>query len=803
MKIASVIVDVPAKQTDRSFDYLIPAKWENIIQPGIRVIVPFGPRKIQGFVKEIKSQSDFEKLKEISEPMDLYPALNPELMNLGEWLADHTLSFKISAYQAMLPAALKAKYVKKIRLVPGKGIEVLPEDIQQLFHETSELDWDQSVQQGFISALQKEASKGHVEVIYQVKERVKKKSLLFVYPAVKAEKLKDEIGSLPARASKQKEVLEHFLQNSKPVELRKLISAHQFSASSIRGLVSRGLLAEKEMEVYRDPYENRTFERTNPFVLTEEQQNAILPILEANQAEKHEVFLLYGVTGSGKTEIYLQSIQDVMEKGKEAIMLVPEIALTPLMVNRFKGRFGDQVAVLHSGLSAGEKYDEWRKIQRKEVKVVVGARSAVFAPFENLGLIIIDEEHETSYKQEEMPRYHARDVAIERARNYQCPVILGSATPSLESFARAQKGVYHLLNLPNRMNQQSLPSVEIIDMREELRQGNRSMFSKVLLEKLRDRVEKGQQTVLFLNKRGHSSFVMCRDCGYVLNCPHCDISLTYHRATQRMKCHYCGFEDHVPLNCPDCLSEHIRFFGTGTQKVEDELGKIMPEAKVIRMDVDTTSRKGSHERLLRDFQDGKAEILLGTQMIAKGLDFPNVTLVGVLTADTMLHLPDFRSSEKTFQLLTQVSGRAGRHTLPGEVVIQTYSPEHYSVELAGQQDFDLFYKQEMMVRKLHKYPPFYYIALVTVSHENLMAAVSTTEKITNYIRNHVSEDAVVLGPVASPIPRINDRYRYQCLIKYKREPELGTTLKYVLDRFQTESNGGLQVSVDVNPYILM
>ena len=803
MKIASVIVDVPAKQTDRSFDYLIPAKWENVIQPGIRVIVPFGPRKIQGFVKEIKSQSDFEKLKEISEPMDLYPALNPELMNLGEWLADHTLSFKISAYQAMLPAALKAKYEKKIRLVPGKGLEALPEEIQQLFHESSELDWDQSVQQGFISALQKEASKGNVEVIYQVKERVKKKSLLFVYPAVTAEKLKDEIGSLPARASKQKEVLEHFLENSEPVELRKLISAHEFSASSIRGLVSKGILAEKEMEVYRDPYENRTFERTNPFLLTKEQENAILPILEANQAEKHEVFLLYGVTGSGKTEIYLQSIQDVIEKGKEAIMLVPEIALTPLMVNRFKGRFGDLVAVLHSGLSAGEKYDEWRKIQRKEVKVVVGARSAVFAPFENLGLIIIDEEHETSYKQEEMPRYHARDVAIERARNYQCPVILGSATPSLESFARAQKGVYHLLNLPNRMNQQSLPSVEIIDMREELRQGNRSMFSTVLLEKLRDRVEKGQQTVLFLNKRGHSSFVMCRDCGYVLNCPHCDISLTYHRASQRMKCHYCGFEDQVPLNCPDCLSEHIRFFGTGTQKVEDELGKIMPEAKVIRMDVDTTSRKGSHERLLRDFQDGKAEILLGTQMIAKGLDFPNVTLVGVLTADTMLHLPDFRSSEKTFQLLTQVSGRAGRHTLPGEVVIQTYSPEHYSVELAGQQDFDLFYKQEMMIRKLHKYPPFYYIALVTVSHENLMAAVSTTEKITNYIRNHVSEDAVVLGPVASPIPRINDRYRYQCLIKYKREPELGTTLKYVLDRFQTDSNGGLQVSVDVNPYILM
>ena len=411
------------------------------------------------------------------------------------------------------------------------------------------------------------------------------------------------------------------------------------------------------------------------------------------------MFLLYGVTGSGKTEIYLQSIQRVLEDGREGIVLVPEISLTPQMVNRFKGRFGDQVAVLHSGLSVGEKYDEWRKIQRKEVKVVVGARSAVFAPFENLGIIIIDEEHETSYKQEDNPRYHARDVAIERAKKHQCPVVLGSATPSLESFARAEKRVYHLLTLSKRMNDQNLPDVKIVDMREELREGNRSMFSRELFEKLQDRLMKKEQTVLFLNKRGHSSFVMCRDCGYVVQCPNCDISLTYHRYNQQMKCHYCGYESVVPTTCPECTSDHIRYFGTGTQKVEEELGKIFPEAKVIRMDVDTTSRKGSHEKLLTEFHEGQADILLGTQMIAKGFDFPNITLVGVLSADTMLHLPDFRSSEKTFQLLTQVSGRAGRHELAGEVVIQTYSPEHYSIELAGQQDFDLFYQKEMMVQK--------------------------------------------------------------------------------------------------------
>ena len=395
-------------------------------------------------------------------------------------------------------------------------------------------------------------------------------------------------------------------------------------------------------EVYRDPYQDRIFEHTEPLQLTEEQSVAIKPILQTIEEKRHDVFLLYGVTGSGKTEIYMQSIQKVLEEGREGIVLVPEISLTPQMVNRFKGRFGDEVAVLHSGLSIGEKYDEWRKIQRKEVRVVVGARSAIFAPFENLGIIIIDEEHETSYKQEDNPRYHARDVAIERARTHNCPVILGSATPSLETFARAKKGVYQLLTLSKRMNDQSLPTVDIVDMREELREGNRTMFSRVLYDKLQDRLMKKEQTVLFLNKRGHSSFVMCRDCGYVIQCPNCDISLTYHRYQQQMKCHYCGYEAVVPTICPECTSEHIRYFGTGTQKVEEELGKIFPEARVIRMDVDTTSRKGSHEKLLTAFQEGKADILLGTQMIAKGLDFPNITLVGVLSADTMLHLPDFQ-----------------------------------------------------------------------------------------------------------------------------------------------------------------
>lgn len=802
--IANVIVDVPAKQTDRTFDYRIPENLQAVIQPGMRVIVPFGPRKIQGFVVSLKNESTFKNLKEIIEPMDLTPVLNEELLALGDWLTEHTLSYKITAFQVMLPPALKVKYEKKIKLTEAVKVEELPEELQPLFQTSDYCLWNEGIELGLLSLLQKEVAAGHLDVIYEVKERIKKKKIKYILPKLKTDELITCKQELAPQAIKQLEVLDYFIAQPEQIEQRELVKIVGTTTTTIKELVKKGILLEKQVEVYRDPYEHRVFQKTAPLPLTIEQAQAIAPIITTIEEEQQKVFLLYGVTGSGKTEIYLQSIQRVLEKGKEAIVLVPEISLTPQMVNRFKSRFGNQVAVLHSGLSVGEKYDEWRKIQRKEVKVVVGARSAIFAPFENLGIIIIDEEHETSYKQEDNLRYHARDVAIERSHSHQCPVVLGSATPSLESFARAKKGVYEQLTLPKRMNNQPLPPVHIIDMREELRDGNRTMFSRQLIKGMKQRLEKKEQIVLFLNKRGFSSFVMCRDCGYVVNCPHCDISLTYHRYNEQMKCHYCGYESVVPTTCPECQSDHIRFFGTGTQKVEEELGKLLPEARVIRMDVDTTSRKGAHERLLTDFHKGKADILLGTQMIAKGLDFPNITLVGVLSADTMLYLPDFRSSEKTFQLLTQVSGRAGRHELPGEVIIQTYSPEHYSIELSAAQNFDHFFEREMMLRKIRAYPPFYYLALITVSHENVMKVVDVTETITKIVRSKLSNKAIVLGPVASAIPRINDRYRYQCLIKYKREPELGKTLKQVLDHYQQEMvSSGLKIAIDLNPYLLM
>ncbi|MDN0038728.1 primosomal protein N' [Bacillus aerophilus] len=801
--IAEVIVDVTTKAIDRPFDYRVPDRFKGLVRAGMRVVVPFGPRKIQGFVTKIKEETDVQSgnIKDIVDLFDLSPVLTDELLELSHWLTEKTLSYHITALQSMLPAAMKAKYEKEIQVLSA---EELPQSLKELFgQQESILYADIPPEQ--LKPIQKHVQKGHLEVRYHVSQKSGKKKVRTLQVAVTKEKLEEKQKQLKKNAVKQKALLAFLLQANETTFLAKDLQ-QQTGASSqtIKALIQEGLLTESYEEIYRDPYRDREFTPSTPLDLTTEQAEAAKPIHQAVSDEKHETFLLHGVTGSGKTEIYLQTIDHVLQKGKEAIVLVPEISLTPQMVQRFKERFGSNVAVLHSGLSTGEKYDEWRKIHRKEVKLVVGARSAVFAPFENLGMIIIDEEHESSYKQEEMPRYHAKDVAIERAGRHQCPVVLGSATPSLESYARAKKGVYTLLTLKRRVNQQQLPHVSLIDMREELRNGNRSMFSEELMLRLKEVLERKEQAVLFLNKRGYSSFVMCRDCGYVEQCPHCEISLTYHRFQKRLKCHYCGHEASVPTECPECHSEHIRYFGTGTQRVEEELTKVLPEARVIRMDVDTTSRKGAHEKLLTSFGNKEADILLGTQMIAKGLDFPDVTLVGVLSADTSLHIPDFRSSEKTFQLLTQVSGRAGRHEKAGSVIIQSYTPSHYSIELTKQHDYEAFYEQEMLHRSHQSYPPFYFLAMVTVSHEEVTKAAHVTDKIVQFLKMNCAPNTRILGPAASPIAKIKDRYRYQCVIKYKRENELASLLRKIQDHYQKEmEQKQLMISIDMNPYMMM
>ncbi|EFS02818.1 primosomal protein N' [Listeria seeligeri] len=796
INIAKVIVDVPAMQVDRPFDYFIPEDLEELIRPGMRVSVPFGNRKIQGFVTELGETEENPKLKGIDGVMDLAPVLNEELMELGDWLAEDTLSFRVSAYQAMLPAALRAKYEKYFLRLDEENTE-----LEQLFEGYETLDWKVAEARNLLKSLGKWVREGSVEVVYQVKNKTTNKKIRMINCLKSPHELMELIENMPKNAKAQTRVLAFFqVFEGTEISVAELKKQAETSEATIKKLAEQGIISIQEKIVSRDPYKHHHFEKSEALTLLPDQQTACEKIIEA---KKQETFLIHGVTGSGKTEIYLQTIEAKLKEGKEAIVLVPEISLTPQMVERFKSRFGSEVAVLHSALSSGEKYDEWRKIERKEARVVVGARSAVFAPFENLGIIIIDEEHEASYKQEDNPRYHARDVAIWRAMKYQCPVVLGSATPSLESFARAKKGVYTLIELPSRVNDRAMPEVNVVDMREELRKENRTEFSTELLEKIKDRIAKKEQTVLMLNRRGYSSFVMCRDCGYVVECPNCDISQTYHQASNKMKCHYCGHEEAVPKKCPSCEGEHIRYFGTGTQKVEESLTKLIPEARVIRMDVDTTRTKGAHEKLLRSFRNHEADILLGTQMIAKGLDFPDITLVGVLNADTMLHLPDFRASERTFQLLTQVSGRAGRHERTGEVVVQSYNPEHYSIEFAKKHDFIGFYHHEMQLRKMGAYPPFYYLTMINVSDENEMKAIRTIQEMVNFLRGKLGPEAVILGPVPSTIARIKNKYRYQCIIKYKIEPNLKQELKTLITHYQKDQQKGLTINIDVQPYVLM
>ncbi|WP_042144932.1 primosomal protein N' [Paucisalibacillus sp. EB02] len=802
MNIAKVIVDVQAKTINQTFDYLIPDRFQDILIEGMRVIVPFGPRKITGFVVGIESTSEFDKLKEIIDVLDIHPVLTKELLELGKWVAEDTLTMYITAYQAMLPQVLKAQYKKEIvRNTP----ERLEEEFEYLFAGRDVVDFEEFEGSNIpYSKLQRAVQDTTISINYLVKSKVTKKLVSVIEPNKEQYFLEESLMDLPTNAKKQRAILSYFLQYPDPIEQNRLFQMTNGNRTVVKALIDKQLLKEYKKEVYRNPYQDHSFERTYPLTLTNQQERALQPITEKIMNNEHDVFLVHGVTGSGKTEIYLQAIQEVLNKGKEAIVLVPEISLTPQMVKRFKGRFGNEVAVMHSALSNGEKYDEWRKVQTKKVRVVVGARSAIFAPFENLGIIIIDEEHETTYKQEDQPRYHARDVAIKRGQYHHCPVILGSATPTLESYARAKKDVYKLATLDKRTNEKAMPDVEIVDMREELHAGNRSMFSIKLKESMEEVIARGEQIVLLLNRRGYSTFVMCRDCGHVKQCPHCDIALTYHKRNNQLKCHYCSYEERMPLVCPECQSDSIRYFGTGTQRVEESLNQLMPHARVIRMDVDTTRKKGSHEKLLRSFAEKEADILLGTQMIAKGLDFANVTLVGVLTADSMLHLPDFRSSEKTFQLLTQVSGRAGRHELPGKVVVQSYTPDHYSVQLASSYDFNQFFQREMQIRRTFRYPPYVYLALLTVSHSNHVKVVQITQRIVQLLMKVVSEETIVLGPTPSPISKMKDRYRYQCMIKYKNEPNLRKKIKKIMDQFADEvRKEDLLITVDMQPYHLM
>lgn len=722
---AKVIIEIGVKNVDKMFTYIVPDNMKEDIKVGCRVKVRFGSMVLEGFVLELTNiidKVDYE-LKEIIELVDKIPILNKEMLELGKKIQEITLCSLISAYQVMLPKALKA-----------------------------------SIKTNINTKL----------IRYAVSNRKDMELITYI------ENTKYE---------KQREFLKKLIVEKK-IRIDKL-------ESYLNTLEKNGLIKFIYEEDYR--YKFNTNNSDNRVVLNNEQEVCVNRVVNSFGISK--TFLLYGVTGSGKTEVYMNIIEKAINKGMSAIMLVPEISLTPQIVERFTLRFGDNIAILHSGLSDAEKYDEYRKITMGKVKIIVGARSAIFAPLTNIGVIIIDEEHTATYKQENHPRYHARDIAILRSKYHNCPIVLGSATPSLESFARAMNKNYELLVMKKRANNMLLPDVHIVDMKEEIKRGNYT-FSKLLIDKINEKISKGEQVILLLNRRGYSPLIKCSKCGEVEKCPNCDISLTYHKSSDSLRCHYCNYTKKCPSKCMKCGSTDIKGIGLGTEKLEQEIMDKF-KTRVIRMDADTTSRKGMHEKIIKEFGEGKYDILLGTQMIAKGLDFPKVTLVGVINADMSLCVPDFRSSERTFQLLSQVSGRAGRGKYPGEVIIQTFNPDHYSIRYAKNHDYLNFYKEEMAIRKQLNYSPYYFITLVRISCKDYEEGFKHANKIKDYLEKNLSSDTILLGPTMASMFKINNIYNYQCIIKYKKDLKLKDTLINIDNIYKI--NNKVNVEIDVDP----
>ena len=711
---AEVLIEIKAKNIDKTFTYEI----GNLnIQVGMRVLVPFGKQKLEGFVLNIHNNKPEYNTKAIISAIDEEPVLNKEMLDLGKYISKKTLCNLISAYQTMLPTALKAKNGKVVNKKYISYITLIDKN-----YETK------SLSQNKILELLK-------------KENYIKKSIL-----------------------------------------------NDISVSSVKTLLKNNIIKEEVKEEYR--LDNDVEELDEKKELTEEQLNTLNKI----KYDKFMPYLIHGVTGSGKTEVYMQAIENVLKSGKEAIVLVPEISLTPQLVSIFRKRFGKNIAILHSALSDGEKYDEWRKIERKEVSIVIGARSAIFAPFTNLGIIIIDEEHSSTYKQENTPKYNAIDIALYRAKKYNIPLILGSATPSIESYTRAKLGVYELCEMKSRVND-NLPKVTLIDMKDEIKKGNR-ILSELLRNKIEEKLSKKEQVIILLNRRGFSTVSTCHNCGYTAKCPNCDIPLTYHKSSNTMRCHYCGYGEGKLYTCPNCKSKDINSFGMGTEKLEEYIKKEINGSKVIRMDVDTTTKKGSHEKIINDFREEKYNILIGTQMISKGLDFPKVTLVGVINGDASLNIPDFRSAERTFQLLNQVAGRSGRSDLEGEVIIQGFNVDHYSIIKASNNDYVGFYNEELNIRKILKYSPFYNLCLIKIKDKDYDKAYEDANKIVKYLKNQNLLNTIILGPSTSMMPKVNNIYNIQIIIKFKNTKDIYNSLEYINEHYR---NNKILVDIDINP----
>ena len=732
---AKIIVELPSKKVDKEFIYNIPLYLD--IKIGSIVKVPFGNRLIEGFVLDIGIFPTEYTLKEIDSIVNR-DVLNTELIELGKYISKTTISSLSSAYQSMLPKGIKASIKNKVS-TSKKRYMVLNQDINIINN-------------------------------YIDNNR---------------------------RYIKQVNILNEVINNNKVLVPR--------LDSSINTLLNKDLIKLVYEEEYR--YKVESFNNNKKITLSLEQEKVIRTIKE--DMDKYNTYLLYGVTGSGKTEVYVELVKECVRQGKQAIVLVPEIGLTEQIVSRFKiglerieiesnmeGERKVNIAVLHSGLSEGERYDEYRRIKEENVDVVIGTRSAIFAPLKNIGIIVIDEEQSTSYKQDCNPRYHARDVAIWRGKWHKCPIGLGSATPSLESFARAGNGVYRLVTMLKRAGSAKLPVVTVVDMKKEAKRGN-FILSEKLVQNMKDVIAKGKQVMLLLNRRGYSSAFICRDCSHTEKCPNCDITLTYHKSSNRFSCHYCGFSKVREGICSKCGSDNVMDYGIGTERLVEEVERLIDGARVVRMDLDTTCRKGSHQRIIRQFDSGVYNVLVGTQMIAKGLDFPNVVLVGVISADSSLNVPDFRSSERTFELLTQVSGRSGRGIDAGEVIVQSFDTGHYSLEYARRQDYVGFYREEMKMRKVLKYSPYYYIVVVSVLSKDYKEGMREARKVGEYLRSKLDGEAIVLGPAMANVFKMNNVYRYKCTVKYRKSDKLEEVLTFIDGIYR--DNVRVSIEVDVGP----
>ena len=823
MKFAQVAFPIPE---DITFTYSIPNHFAPIAQIGCRVLASFGNSIREGVIVNLLDKPEIEnldfKIKAITDCLDEKPVFTDSILKLTSWVSKYYLSSWGEALKCAAPAAIRTKQRQTIHLVATKDeIEELKTraklqaQILIVLSNNGDLTINQlakhvkkpsSSLRSVLALLQK---KRLIDIHINFRPSSQKKYGTFATLAKPIPEIKKEITSTLQRAPKQAEIL-HFLisnYNRLPISSVELLKTTNTSSATLQALKKKNLVELQSIELTRTPWNSKHIEKTTPLSLNPDQTNAVAKIHHAIEANLSQTFLLHGVTGSGKTEVYLQIIATVLSQKKGAIILIPEISLTPQTISRFVGRFGTKIAVLHSRLSDGERHDQWQKVHSGKAPIVIGARSAIFAPIPSLGLIIIDEEHETSYKQDSSPRYHARDVAIQRAKLENCIVVLGTATPSLESFYHAEQGKYHLISMPSRIGNRKMPKVEIIDMREELKSKNRSIFSRSLLSGIMERLAKNEQTILFLNRRGYSSYVFCRNCGHVEKCEVCSVSMTYHFSKQRMICHHCGSEKSAPRSCPSCTSENIRYFGLGTERVEQETLRAFPKAKVQRMDTDSTSQKNAHQTILNQFKNQEIDILVGTQMIAKGLDFPNVTLVGVIIADTALNLPDFRASERSFNLLTQVAGRSGRSNLEGEVIVQTYMPDHYGIQAAKNHDYTGFYNQEIMFREALNYPPFNYAATILVRGAEEEEVINTAYNLRNaldLIQADRFPNVEVRGPVAAPLSKIKAKYRWHLLVKCDSSDDLRETIHIMNQSTRaTSKTTKIEKIVDIDPISML